>query len=296
MRRPMDAAHSASCGRSQFCHTAKPWARNQAASLGSMQAATRYGRREKPSTRSSLSLRPWARTRRAGLRTRPVPLEPLFGREPGHPDVDAAARRAAGIALAEGAILPDGADRARWHRRCGARATTSCAGHAGAQREELRFEPARGAGFERIARGDPSLAAPPEEHVGRRFSSRGSRSRAPTAGSPHAGRCRRAPWAGALRTSSRRRRARRDLLEQLLPDDAMHRRRRMTLVVEEVRRRIADRRRVLIEDRPPGARARRVDDAVRRRMLHDRRRTPAPSGSATDRGRSRRPPAGRTAS
>ena len=48
----------------------------------------------------------------------------------------------------------------------------------------------------------------------------------------------------------------------------MHRRRGVTRMVEEVRRRIADRRWILIEDRPPGARARRVDDAVRRRMLH----------------------------
>ena len=39
-------------------------------------------------------------------------------------------------------------------------------------------------------------------------------------------------------------------------------------MVEEVRRRIADRGWILIEDRPSGARARRVDDAVRRRMLH----------------------------
>ena len=48
----------------QFCHTAKPCARSHAASFGSMQAAIRYGRREKPSTRSSLSLRPWVRTKR----------------------------------------------------------------------------------------------------------------------------------------------------------------------------------------------------------------------------------------
>ncbi len=42
----------------QFCHTANPCARNHAASVGSIQAAIRYGRRENPSTRSSLSLRP----------------------------------------------------------------------------------------------------------------------------------------------------------------------------------------------------------------------------------------------
>src|SRR5580765_1017497 len=47
----------------------------------------------------------------------------------------------------------------------------------------------------------------------------------------------------------------------------MHRRRGVTLMVEEVRRRIADRGWILIEDRPSRARARRVDDAVRRRML-----------------------------
>src|SRR6202043_4030998 len=57
------------------------------------------------------------------------------------------------------------------------------------------------------------------------------------------------------------------LLEQLLPHDSMHRRRGVTLMVEEVRRRIADRGWILIEDRPSGTRARRVDDAVRRRML-----------------------------
>ena len=39
-------------------------------------------------------------------------------------------------------------------------------------------------------------------------------------------------------------------------------------MIEEVRRRIADRGWILIEDRPSGARGRRVDDAVRRRMLH----------------------------
>ncbi len=39
-------------------------------------------------------------------------------------------------------------------------------------------------------------------------------------------------------------------------------------MIEEVRRRIADRGWILIEDRPSGARARRVDDAVRGRMLH----------------------------
>src|SRR6188474_3571475 len=42
----------------------------------------------------------------------------------------------------------------------------------------------------------------------------------------------------------------------------------MALVVEEARRWIADRGWILIEDRPSGAGGRRVDDAVRRRMLH----------------------------
>ena len=41
------------------------------------------------------------------LRPYPVTREPLFGRQPGHPDVEASARRAARIALAEGAVLPD---------------------------------------------------------------------------------------------------------------------------------------------------------------------------------------------
>ena len=72
-----------------------------------MQAAIRYGRRENPSTRSSLSLSAMGADEAAGLRSRPVALEPLFGREPGHPDVQASARRAARIALAEGAVLPD---------------------------------------------------------------------------------------------------------------------------------------------------------------------------------------------
>ena len=74
--------------------------------------------------------------------------------------------------------------------------------------------------------------------------------------------------ASTARISARRRRARRDLFEQRLPHDAMHRRRGVTLMVEEVRRRIADRRWVLIEDRSAGAGACRVDDAVRRRVIH----------------------------
>ncbi len=41
------------------------------------------------------------------LRSHPVTLEPLFGREPGHPDVQTPGRRAARITLAEGAVLPD---------------------------------------------------------------------------------------------------------------------------------------------------------------------------------------------
>lgn len=46
-----------------------------------------------------------------------------------------------------------------------------------------------------------------------RSSSRGSRTRVPTADSPRAGRCRRAPWVGGRGSSPRRWRARRNLLE-----------------------------------------------------------------------------------
>src|SRR6476660_1271714 len=68
--------------------------------------------------------------------------------------------------------------------------------------------------------------------------------------------------------SPRRWRSCRNFLEQLLSHDSMHRGRRVTLMVEEVRRRIGDRGWILIEDRASGARARGVEDAVCRRMLH----------------------------
>src|SRR6187397_1452107 len=48
----------------------------------------------------------------------------------------------------------------------------------------------------------------------------------------------------------------------------MHRRRGMALVIEEVRRRIANRSWILIEYRASSTRTRRIDDAVRRRMIH----------------------------
>ena len=45
----------------------------------------------------------------SGLRAGAMPLETRFGCEPGHANVQAAARSAAGIAITECAALPDGA-------------------------------------------------------------------------------------------------------------------------------------------------------------------------------------------
>ena len=114
---PPRHATTAAARVGQFCQTANPCARSHAASFGSMHAAIRYGRRENPSTRSSLSLVPWVRTNRPDCVPSRCRSNRSSGASPVSPTYQAPAVRAAGIPLPEGAVLPhrtiefDGVDR-----------------------------------------------------------------------------------------------------------------------------------------------------------------------------------------
>src|SRR5690349_18435207 len=91
----------------------------------------------------------------------------LFGRQSGHADVQAAAFRSARVPIAEGAMLPDRAIELDSVDAVAA-ARPRSRREAGAQGEELRFEPTgRAAGRERLLDADLAFTAPLEEHVAR---------------------------------------------------------------------------------------------------------------------------------
>ena len=90
----------------QFCHTAKPWpvARRRVSVPCRRRSGTAGARSPLPDRASAEAMRADEASR---LRARAVTLEALFRREAGDADVQVSAGRAARIAVAEGAVLPD---------------------------------------------------------------------------------------------------------------------------------------------------------------------------------------------